>query len=369
MFRKSIRAVVLALALPVLFIATSAPSYAHSSSSSPIIESIDVDSLGSTANVLVALGRGGFSIGQQITVTAGGRSCVATLTEFGAECEVIGAAWGRRGMTITASARVPYSRKIRSTSVTVTPSTVFWSKETGNCTIAGTDEADVLVGTASADRICGLGGDDIIEGKGGNDVILGGEGNDALFGGAELADPAVWDGSDYLSGGLGDDSLNGGTGSNKCSGGDAWWLEDNVLDPATCRDVEDPYLNDLSFSTVEIDTSAGPQDVVIGAQLLDDLSGVGFVKYEFKHKASRQVVRGYFDAAALVSGDELDGWYEDVVTFPQGAAQGTWTFEIDIEDQAWNDEDFDGKELAFLGLPGSIAQTGVGTYSTYKRRR
>lgn len=368
MSKFSWRSTSLGLVVTAMLVATAGPTYAKSSSyMNPVIDAVTVENLGAAANLTVAIAATESTVGKDVTVSASGVSCTTTVTADGAECVLADAAWGRRGTTITAAVRYPYVRKAKTSSVTVARNTAYWSKATGACTVVGTEDADVLQGTAGADRICGLGGDDVIEGLGGNDVILGGDGNDILFGGAELGDPALFDGSDSLYGEAGDDTLEGGTGYNKCDGGRLWFEESNVLNPLTCRDVTDPVLLDLELSTTEIDTSAGPQDVEINVNLIDDLSGINYVRYEFKHKASRQVVRGYFDATALTSGDNLDGWYTKVVTFPQGAAKGNWTLEIEAYDGARNDGEYDSKDLSYLGLPGSIAQIGAGSY--YVRRR
>ncbi|MCY3924466.1 MAG: GDSL-type esterase/lipase family protein [bacterium] len=88
------------------------------------------------------------------------------------------------------------------------------------CTIVGTDEADVLPGTAGDDVICGLGGDDQIDGGDGNDIIVGGPGNDRLKGGA--GDDVIYGGTGYdsLVGHAGRDSLHGGLGRDMLRGGE-----------------------------------------------------------------------------------------------------------------------------------------------------
>ena len=67
-----------------------------------------------------------------------------------------------------------------------------------DCTITGTNGADVLPGTSGDDVICGLGGNDVITGLAGNDVLRGGAGNDRITGGA---------GKDKLYGQAGNDTL------------------------------------------------------------------------------------------------------------------------------------------------------------------
>ncbi len=72
------------------------------------------------------------------------------------------------------------------------------------CTIVGTESADVLRGTSGNDVICGLGGNDKIYGLEGSDVIYGGNGDDILIGGRN---------SDILRGGAGNDDLRARDGT------------------------------------------------------------------------------------------------------------------------------------------------------------
>lgn len=105
------------------------------------------------------------------------------------------------------------------------------------CTVAGTQNNDVLTGTAGQDVICGGGGDDAISALAGNDLVfagagsdritsgkgldtvVGGSGTDTLLGndGADKLSGA--DGRDRLDGGAGPDQLDGGTGRDRCDGG------------------------------------------------------------------------------------------------------------------------------------------------------
>lgn len=55
--------------------------------------------------------------------------------------------------------------------------------EPEECTITGTDEADVLEGTPEDDVICALAGDDTIAGLAGDDILIGGRGSDLIDGG------------------------------------------------------------------------------------------------------------------------------------------------------------------------------------------
>jgi hypothetical protein len=91
----------------------------------------------------------------------------------------------------------------------------------GECTITGTERADVLKGTRGDDVICGLGGDDrILGGAGGDDLLLGGEGRDRLVGGGGADILRGEGGNDILDardGIWGNDTADGGEGLDGCS--------------------------------------------------------------------------------------------------------------------------------------------------------
>lgn len=75
----------------------------------------------------------------------------------------------------------------------------------GNDRLQGGNGADVLIGGAGADRLVGGQGDDRLDGGTGNDLLLGGLGRDRLLGGA---------GNDTLIGGAQADMLTGGAGAD-----------------------------------------------------------------------------------------------------------------------------------------------------------
>ncbi|MCW5590151.1 MAG: cadherin domain-containing protein [Legionellales bacterium] len=75
----------------------------------------------------------------------------------------------------------------------------------GNDTLTGTVNADILYGRDGDDTLHGLAGNDILQGHGGNDTIYGGDGNDLILGN---------DGNDYLYGGYGNDVIHGGDGTD-----------------------------------------------------------------------------------------------------------------------------------------------------------
>jgi Ca2+-binding RTX toxin-like protein len=88
---------------------------------------------------------------------------------------------------------------------------------TGNDTLTGSPNADVISGGEGNDTILGLGGVDVMDGGAGDDTITGGPGNETQQGG-DGDDTFIWnpgDGSDTLVGGPGADTMvfNGSAGN------------------------------------------------------------------------------------------------------------------------------------------------------------
>jgi len=90
-----------------------------------------------------------------------------------------------------------------------------------DCTIAGTEAADVLRGTYGRDVICGYGGDDVIKALAGRDIVYGGAGKDRIRGGPGVDDLYGEDGNDRIFGGNHRDNLFGQMGNDRLFG-QAW---------------------------------------------------------------------------------------------------------------------------------------------------
>ena len=82
------------------------------------------------------------------------------------------------------------------------------------CTITGTSGDDTLRGTADRDIICALAGDDFVLGRRGNDLILLGPGTDGFNGGPGNDQVRGCGGPDFGNGGPGDDNLFGQKGND-----------------------------------------------------------------------------------------------------------------------------------------------------------
>lgn len=90
----------------------------------------------------------------------------------------------------------------------------------GNDNLFGNGGNDTLLGGAGNDNLHGSSGDDLLQGgdgadslfgNGGMDSLVGGNGNDRIFGGSQ---------ADYISGGAGDDQIFGNGGNDTVMGGD-----------------------------------------------------------------------------------------------------------------------------------------------------
>ena len=70
--------------------------------------------------------------------------------------------------------------------------------QASGCTLAGTDDDDLIIGTPKPDVLCGDSGNDVIRAGAGNDVVLGEGGSDVVDGG-----PGADEQSDSVEGGAG----------------------------------------------------------------------------------------------------------------------------------------------------------------------
>ena len=93
------------------------------------------------------------------------------------------------------------------------------------------------------------------------------------------------------------------------------------------EDTGPPTLAALSSSPPALDVTTGPGGVTVTAQLLDDVSGVDRATVTFESPSATETASVTLDASDRISGDALDGVYEDVVQIPQLAENGLWSVE------------------------------------------
>jgi Ca2+-binding RTX toxin-like protein len=88
----------------------------------------------------------------------------------------------------------------------------------GNDTIVGTPNNDLLLGGDGNDSIDGIPGDDCINGQGGDDDLVGADGNDNIAGEAGRDDANGNGGNDEIDGGTEPDTLDGDGGNDRVVG-------------------------------------------------------------------------------------------------------------------------------------------------------
>lgn len=298
------------------------------------------------------------------------------------------------------------------------------SEPTLDCTITGTDEADVLRGTRGADVICGGDGDDTISGLGGNDTIYGGEGDDKLIGGAGADNLDGESGNDRLEGGSGGDDLDGGEGNDSAAGGSG--ADEIELGAGDDRAVggggsdainggegtdalnggrgvdycapssEDtsiscfydsslPEVTSVSIQSNTVDTGASDQYVSVDVGVKDTGSGVSWLQLFFSDRDFQVYLYGWagwgrtcdstsvpesdkgarqFVESCVVSGDANEGVLRLFVQVPRYTRAGTFELEFaGIYDAASNYTWMDRSQLNSNGLAASIVQIDEGDAS------
>jgi Ca2+-binding RTX toxin-like protein len=105
----------------------------------------------------------------------------------------------------------------------------------GNDTISGDDDANILNGGLGNDTIFGGGGFDQLNGEAGADDLNGGSGTDVLYGGPANDKLKGDSSSDVLNGGQDNDQLDGGAGADVLNGDDG---EDTAVYTSRTRAVK-----------------------------------------------------------------------------------------------------------------------------------
>jgi len=143
---------------------------------------------------------------------------------------------------------------------------------TSDCTIIGTEEADILYGTAAPDVICGFAGADTIYGHDGDDLIMAGRGDDTVYGGAGNDTIYGRRGNDTQRGGTGNDLIRGGRGSDTIIGGNG---DDQLHGGAAPDNIRGNSGDDLIFGGSSGDTLRGNSgnDTIYGRRGNDDIFG------------------------------------------------------------------------------------------------
>jgi hypothetical protein len=142
---------------------------------------------------------------------------------------------------------------------------------------------------------------------------------------------------------------------------------------AAMSDTTPPQLESIAISPTVVDTSSNSETILLTVRLTDDLSGFAAPAPGTPSWTSAQVVfagpggdvdrpalRAPFSPGMRVSGDELDGVYENVLTVPRFSRAGNWTLqEFDVADAAGNHRQIGLAELRSLGFPTQFTVQGT----------
>ncbi|HEV2981553.1 MAG TPA: hypothetical protein VGX51_08990, partial [Solirubrobacteraceae bacterium] len=126
------------------------------------------------------------------------------------------------------------------------------------------------------------------------------------------------------------------------------------------EDTEPPVLAGLAITPATINTATANQDVIVTAQVTDNLSGfkTGTVQFESEN-GKHQTGRVSFNTK--ISGTETNGSWEAVVTFKQSLESGTWKVSgITLLDNAGNEASVSTAQLEAKSFPDTVVdETGA----------
>ena len=103
---------------------------------------------------------------------------------------------------------------------------------------------------------------------------------------------------------------------------------DPALNTTAGEDVTAPELVEFDFDPKTIDVTGGPAQVTVTVRITDDLSGLDFCKVRFHSPSQAQSGTVFLTAGNRLSGDALDGVYENDLSFPQFSESGIWFVDL-----------------------------------------
>ncbi len=130
---------------------------------------------------------------------------------------------------------------------------------------------------------------------------------------------------------------------------------DGAVQQTCAGDVTAPQVAGVTISPTSVDTSTGAQTVTVDVHATDDISGVASINATLS-AGSQQVSA---PATLQPEGTPLDGTWRATLTLPRYAQQGAWALSLSASDGAGNATSLSASQLGALGLPDSIAQTGI----------
>jgi len=129
-------------------------------------------------------------------------------------------------------------------------------------------------------------------------------------------------------------------------------------------DTEPPNVLSFDFDPKAVDTSTSSQEITATARLTDDLSGFSSASVWFESPSGGQSVGVSLSSNDRISGDELDGVYEDTMTLPQYSEPGTWKLDyISLSDSVGNRKRLSEDDAAAFCFPTMFRNGHSGAFS------
>jgi hypothetical protein len=123
---------------------------------------------------------------------------------------------------------------------------------------------------------------------------------------------------------------------------------------AQISDTMAPVLVEFDFSPTAVNAIGGPGETTVTARVTDDLSGTSGISARFFSPTGIQNQTAFM---GRISGDELDGVYQGVLSIPEFSEDGVWTASVFVNDFAGNFDTFSAPALSGLGFPFQLTVT------------
>ncbi len=125
----------------------------------------------------------------------------------------------------------------------------------------------------------------------------------------------------------------------------------------TCAgDTTPPQVEGVTLSPESLNTAGGPQAVTVAVHATDGLSGVASLGATLSSGSQTHSAQ----AVLRAGGTALDGTWLATITLPRWSREGTWQLSLTATDEVGNAVSLSSSQIAALGFPSSISQTGEG---------
>lgn len=120
-------------------------------------------------------------------------------------------------------------------------------------------------------------------------------------------------------------------------------------------DIVPPEISNFSLSSSVIDTTNEFQNVTVNVHAMDNDKGVNLIAVRFRSPSGNQFVNAFINSGQRISGDNKNGFYSAVVTFPQYSKAGMWSvLGIEARDEANNYKTINNAEIASRGFAAGL---------------